>query len=83
MVRKTTAPGAHPVAGSIPALSAKLLKDRCYRALSLYLRGLFQYGDLHAGQTPGSPTVLFRGSHSWEQRLHLYPFFLSVTMPMA
>jgi hypothetical protein len=47
------------------------LKDRSYRALSLYLRGLFQYGDLQEGHTPGSPTVLFRGSHSWKQRLHL------------
>jgi hypothetical protein len=58
------------------------LKDQTFRDLSLYFRRLFQYGDLHEGQTPGSPTVLFRGSHSWEQRLHLYPFFLSLTMPM-
>src|ERR1700686_3501784 len=51
-----------------------LFRSERHRALSLYFLGRFQYGDLQAGHTPGSPTVLLRGSHSWEQRLHLYPF---------
>ncbi|SPF44659.1 hypothetical protein SBA1_550024 [Candidatus Sulfotelmatobacter kueseliae] len=58
------------------------MKDQNYSALRLYFRGLFQYGDLHEGQTLGSPTVFFRGIHSWEQRLHLYPFCLTVTIAM-
>ena len=45
--------------GSNPALSAELVKDLIIRALSLDFRALFQYGDLHEGHTPGSPTVLW------------------------
>ena len=41
----------------------------CSRAyFTAILRGLFQYGLLHFGQTFGSPLVLLRGSHSCSQR---------------
>ena len=49
----------------------------------LFLRGLFQYGDSHLGQTLGSPTVLFLGTYSWGQRPHLYPSCLRTTIAMV
>jgi hypothetical protein len=51
----------------VPLSPPNLLKSN-YRAI---LRGLFQYGLLHFGQTLGSPAVPFRGTQEWEQRLHL------------
>jgi hypothetical protein len=74
--------GAHTPWVRPPTSPPNVLKNHDYKLLSLYLRRLFQYGLLHFGQTLGSPTVLSRGFHPWRQRLHLYPFCLSVTSPI-
>ena len=55
----------------IPLLP-QTLWERNYAPFRLFLRGLFQYGDLHLGQTRGSPSVLSLGTHSCSQRPHLW-----------
>src|SRR5580704_8717360 len=71
-----------PIEGPNPSRHPPNSREPLYTAFRLFFLGLFQYGDLHLGQTLGSPTVLSRGTHSCSQRPHLYPFCLIVTNPM-
>lgn len=53
-------------------------RKKAYFSSFIFL-GLFQYGDLHLGQTDGS-TPSSRGTHWWEHRSHLKPLIMIIAM---